>query len=74
MGHDKKIPSCELESAFTETSNLKKTNIVAGCIFKYLNVSLNKFNKFYLNDLPDKLSKENKDVFPPWRLQHKPKL
>ena len=74
MGHDKNIPSCELESAFTETFNLKKTNIVTGCIFKYLNVSLNKFNEFYLNDLLDKLSKENKDVFHPWTLQHKPKL
>lgn len=37
-------------------------------------MSLIEFNEFYLNDLLDKLSKENKDVFHPWTLQHKPKL
>ena len=37
--------------------NSMKTNIVIGCIYNHPNRNLNEFNKYYLNDLPDQLSK-----------------
>ena len=49
--------------AWIKIINPKKTNIVIGCIYKHPGINLNEFNKFYLNNLLDKLSKENKTVF-----------
>ena len=40
-----------------------KTNITNGCIYKHPNMNINEFNDDYLNELPDKLSKENKTMF-----------
>ena len=55
--------SFELESAFTEMCNPKKTTIIIGCIFKHPNMNINEFNNECLNELLDKLSKENKTIF-----------
>ena len=45
---------------------LKKTTIVIRCIYKHPGVNLNKFKEFYLNNLFDKLPKENKTVSLLW--------
>ena len=55
--------SVELESTFIEICNSKKTNIIIGCIYKHANMNINEFNDDYLNELLDKLSKENKTIF-----------
>ena len=55
--------SIELESTFIEICNTKKMNIIIGCIYKHPNMNINEFNDDYLNDLLDKLSKENKTIF-----------
>ena len=55
--------SFELESTFVEICNPKKTNIIVGCIYKHPNMNINEFNDDYLNELLDKLSKENKTMF-----------
>ena len=55
--------SFELESTFIEIYNPKKTNIIIGCIYKHPNMDINEFNDDYLNELLDKLSKENKSIF-----------
>ena len=52
----------ELESTFIEVLNPKKSNII-GCIYKHPLMDLNHFNTNYLNDLLDKVSKEQKSVF-----------
>ena len=49
-----------LELTFIVINNLEKTEIVLQCIYKHPGIDLNEFNEFYLNDLPDKLSKERK--------------
>ena len=54
--------SFELESTFTEICNPKKTNIIIGSIYKHPNMSINDFNDDYLNELLEKLSKENKAI------------
>ena len=51
--------SFELESTFIEICNHRKTNIIIGCIYKHPNMSINEFSDDYLNELLDKLSKEN---------------
>ena len=56
--------SFELESTFIEICNPKKTNITIVCIYENPNTKISEFNDDYLNDLPDKLSKENKTIFP----------
>ena len=56
--------SFELESTFIEICNPKKTNITIVCIYKNPNMKISEFNDDYLNDLPEKLSKENKTIFP----------
>ena len=56
--------SFELESTFIEICYPKKTNITIACIYKNPNMKISEFNDDYLNDLPDKLSKENKTIFP----------
>ena len=55
--------SNELESTFIEVLNPKKSNIIIGCIYKYPSMDLNDFNTNYLNNLLDKVSKEQKSVF-----------
>ena len=55
--------SFELESTFIEICNSKKTIIIIGCIYKHPNMNINDCNDDYLNELLDKLSKENKTIF-----------
>ena len=55
--------SFELESTFIEIFNTKKTYIIIGCIYKHPSMNINEFNDDYLNELLDKLSKENKTIF-----------
>ena len=55
--------SFELESTFIEICNTKRTNIIIGCIYKHPNMNINEFNDDYLNELLDKLSKENQTIF-----------
>ena len=54
--------SKELESAFIEILSPKKTNVILGCIYRHPHMDLNKFNDYCINNLLDKLSKENKTV------------
>ena len=51
------------ESTFIEICNPKKTNIIIGCSYKHPNMNINEFNDDYLNELLDKLSKENRIIF-----------
>ena len=53
----------ELESTFIEILSPKKTNVIVGCIYRHPHMQLNEFNDYYINNLLDKLSKENKTVF-----------
>ena len=55
--------STELESTFIEILSQKKTNVIVCCIYRHPHMSLNEFNDYYINNLLDKLSKENKTVF-----------
>ena len=55
--------SNELESTFIEILNPKKSNIIIGYIYKHPSMDLNDFNTNYLNNLLDKVSKEQKSVF-----------
>ena len=55
--------SNELESTFIEILNPKKSSIIIGCIYKHPSMDLNDFNTNYLNNLLDKVSKEQKSVF-----------
>ena len=55
--------SNELESAFIEILNPKKSNIIIGCVYKHRSMDLNDFNTNYLTNLLDKVSKEKKSVF-----------
>ena len=55
--------STESESTFIEILNPKKTNVNVGCIYRYPHMDLNEFNDYYINNLLDKLSSENKTVF-----------
>ena len=53
----------ELESTFIETLNPKKANVIMRCIYRHPHMDLNEFNDYYINNLLDRLSKENKTVF-----------
>ena len=55
--------SNELESTFIKTLNLEQSNIVIGCIYKHPSMDLNNFNTNYLNNLLDKVTKEQQFVF-----------
>ena len=55
--------STELESTFIEILAPKKTRVIVGCIYRHPHMDLNEFNDYYINNLLDKLSKENKTVF-----------
>ena len=55
--------STKSELTFTETLNPKKTNdVIVGCIYRHTYMDFNEFNDYYVNNLLDKLSKENKTV------------
>ena len=58
--------SFELESTFIEICNPTKANIIIGCIYKHPNGNINEFSDDYLNELLDKLSKENETIFFSW--------
>ena len=53
----------DLNKLLLKFTTLKKTNIVTGCIYRHPSMNPNELNEFYLNDLLEKLSKENKTVF-----------
>ena len=53
----------ELESIFIEILNPTKTNAIVGYIYCNPHMNLNEFNDHCVNNLLDKLSKENKTVF-----------
>ena len=55
--------STELELTFIEILSPKKTNVIMGCIYRHPHMHLNEFNDYYINNLLDKLSKENKAAF-----------
>ena len=42
--------------------NPKKTKMIEGCIYRHPHMDLNESNDYYVNNLLDKLSKENKTV------------
>ena len=52
----------ELESKLIEICYPKKTNIIMGCIYKHPNMDINEYKYDYLNELLDKISKENGDI------------
>ena len=55
--------STKSELTFTEILNPKKTNnVIVGCIYRHTHMDFNEFNDYYVNNLLDKLSKENKTV------------
>ena len=54
--------SSELESKLIEICYPKKTNIIMGCIYKHPNMDINEYKYDYLNELLDKISKENGDI------------
>ena len=43
--------------------NPKRSTIIIGCICKHTSIDLNDFNGNYLNNILDKVSKEQKSVF-----------
>ena len=51
------------ESIFIDILNPKRSNIITGCIYKHPSMNLNDFNTKYLNNLLDKISKEQKSDF-----------
>ena len=53
----------DLESTFIKILNPKKTNMIVACIYRHPHMDQNKSNDYYINNLLDKLSKENKTVF-----------
>ena len=56
--------STEFEATFIEILDpKKKTNVIVDCIYCHPLMDLNEFNDFYINNLLDKLSEENKTVF-----------
>ena len=52
-----------LNKLLLKFTTLKKTNIVTGCIYRHPSMNPNELNESYLNNLLEKLSKENKTVF-----------
>ena len=52
-----------MESTFIEIMNPKKSNTIVGTIYKHPSMDLADFNSNYLNNLLEKISKEQKFVF-----------
>ena len=55
--------STEIGSTFIEILSPKKTIVIVGCIYGHPHMNLNEFNDYYINNLLNKLSMENKTVF-----------
>ena len=53
----------ELESAFIEIVNAKKSNIIVGVIYGHPSMDLTDFSCNYLNKLLQNISREQKSVF-----------
>ena len=53
----------ELEFTFIEILNSKKSNVIVGTIYKHPLMYVTDFNSNYLNNLVEKVSKEQKSVF-----------
>ena len=53
----------ELESIFIEIINKKGKNQIIGCIYKHPKMLVSEFCEDFLNDLTEKLSKENKEIY-----------
>ena len=52
-----------MESTFIEIMNPKKSNIIVGTMHKHPSLDLTDFNSNYLNNLLEKVSKEQKSIF-----------
>ena len=52
-----------MHSSLIEIMNPKKLNIIVGTIYKHPSMDLTDFNSNYLNNLLEKISKEQKSVF-----------
>ena len=50
-------------STFIEILSPKKTNVIVVCIYRHPHMDLHEFNDYYINNLLDKLPKENKTIF-----------
>ena len=62
--HDLKIyKTNELESTFIELINSKKQNVLIGCVYRHPSMNQEEFNKYYLNNLLEKLAMEKKQFF-----------
>ena len=57
----------ELESAFIEIVNSRKSNIIVGVIYRHPSMDLTDFDCNYLNQLLESVSKEKKIYFLTWR-------
>ena len=53
----------EMESAFIEIVNPKKSNIIVGIIYRHPFMDLTDFNCSYLSKLLENISKEQKPIF-----------
>ena len=62
--HDLKIyKTNKLELTFIELINSKKQNVLIGCVYRHQSINQEEFNKYYLNNLLEKLAMEKKPVF-----------
>ena len=52
----------ELETIFIEIINPKGKNIIVGCIYKHPTMNTSEFNHYFLQNLLEKLSSENKNI------------
>ena len=53
----------ELESTFIELITWKKQTVLIGCIYRHPSMNQEEFNKYYLNNLLEKLAMEKKQFF-----------
>ena len=53
----------ELESAFIEIINPKKSNVIVAVIYKHPIMDVTDFNNNFLNNLLNKINQEQKKVF-----------
>ena len=52
-----------MESTFIEIANPRKSNIIVGVIYRHPSMDLTDFNRNYLNQLLEKISKDQKSIF-----------
>ena len=55
--------SMYLESTFIEVVNQKQKNVLVGCIYKHPSMDIKEFNDDFMNQLFEKLNKEDKEIF-----------